>query len=150
MEKFYYTMTLICFLPLIYLSLEDIKKQQISRNITLFTVFFALSFHSLTLILYEYEPSYQALLGGLVLGVPFLACVLLTKEKALGMGDVYLFILMGILVGLENIYLSLSIMVFTALTFSLFKYKKLSLKQKIPLVPFITLGIFLSVLLNLF
>ncbi len=146
MENFYFALVFITLVSLAYLSWQDIKEQQISRNITLFTVFLALLFNSIALIFFDYEPAYQALLGGGILGFVFLSYLLLTKEKALGMGDVYLFMLMGLLVGLQNIFLSLAIMVFSALLYSVIKYKNLDLKQKIPLVPFITLGIFSTIL----
>jgi prepilin signal peptidase PulO-like enzyme (type II secretory pathway) len=147
MEKFYFVFVLITFVSLVYLSWQDIKEQQISRNITLFTTFFALLSNSIALMFFNYEPAYQALLGGGILGAVFLLYLLLTKEKALGMGDVFLFMIMGLLVGLQNIILSFSIMVFSALLYSVIKYKNVNLKQKIPLVPFITLGIFSTILI---
>ncbi len=147
MENFYFALVFITLVSLTYLSWQDIKEQQISRNITLFTVFLALFFNSIALIFFEYKPAYQALLGGGFLGLIFLSYLLLTKEKALGMGDVYLFMLMGLLVGLQNIFLSLAIMAFSALLYSVIKHKNLCFKQKIPLVPFITLGIFSTILI---
>lgn len=150
MENFYYILIIICFFSLLYLSWQDIKSQEISRNITLGTVFLALLFNSIALLFYESQQAYQSLLGGLFLGSGFLLCVLITREKSLGMGDVYLFLLMGLLVGLENIILSLAITVFSALTYSIFKFKKLDLKQKIPFVPFITLGIFSTIIIVFF
>ncbi len=148
MENLYYILIIICFFPLLYLSWQDIKSQEISRNVTLATVFFALAFNSVALIFYNYQPAYYALLAALILGTVFLLCLILTKEKSLGMGDVYLFILMGLLVGLQNLIFSLSIMVLGALLYSIIKYKKIHLKQKVPLVPFISLGIFLTFVLT--
>ncbi len=147
MEIFYYTLIIICFFSLLYLSWQDIKSQEISRNITLGIVFLALLFNLVALLFYENEQAYQSLLGGLFLGSGFLLCMIITKEKALGMGDVYLFLLMGLLVGLGNIILSLAITIFSALVYSVFKFKKLNLKQKIPFVPFITLGIFSTIII---
>ena len=147
MENFYYALIIICFFSLLYLSWQDIKSQEISRNITLGIVFLALLFNLVALLFYENEQAYQSLLGGLFLGSGFLLCMIITKEKALGMGDVYLFLLMGLLVGLGNIILSLAITIFSALVYSVFKFKKLNLKQKIPFVPFITLGIFSTIII---
>ena len=147
MENFYFALIFISLISLTYLSWQDFKTQEISRNITIITVVLALIFNSVALVFYEYEPAYYALLAALILGVTFLLLLLITKEKSIGMGDVYLFILMGLLVGLQYIMLSLSIMVASALLYSMVKYKKIEFKQRVPLVPFISLGIFLTVIL---
>ena len=147
MENFYFALIFISLISLTYLSWQDFKTQEISRNITVITVVLALIFNSVALVFYEYEPAYYALLAALILGVTFLLLLLITKEKSIGMGDVYLFILMGLLVGLQYIMLSLSIMVASALLYSMVKYKKIEFKQRVPLVPFISLGIFLTVIL---
>lgn len=135
---------------LIVLSWEDFKSKEISKNLTFLCLFLLLSFHIFSLFFYEYEISYQALLACLILGAPFLLCVLLTKEKALGMGDVYIFMIMGLLVGVQYLFFSLSLVVFSALAYSFFKYKKIGLKQKIPLVPFITFAIMVTTILRFF
>ncbi len=147
-EQIFLFVVLTSILCLIYLSIQDLNTQKISRDITFFALFTLSAFHILALLVYGYEPSYDFLLGGVVLGFPFFLCVLITKEKSLGMGDVYLFIIMGLLVGYEFIFFALSITVLSALVFSVFKYKKLDLKQKIPFVPFISFGIILIVFLK--
>jgi prepilin signal peptidase PulO-like enzyme (type II secretory pathway) len=147
-EKIYLVLVIVSLSTLVYLSIQDFKSKTISRNITFLLLSVVFLFNSLTLLLYNYTFAYQALLGGLVLGAVFLICVLISKEKALGMGDVYLFMVMGMLVGLERIFFALSIMVLSALFFTFVKYKKINFKQRIPLVPFITIGIFLTVLFS--
>ena len=147
-EQIYFAVIFVSLICLLYLSSQDIKSKEISRNITLSLLFALFLFHAFAFLMYNYEISYQALLGCLVLGVPFLLCVLITKEKALGLGDVYIFMIMGLMVGLQSIFFALSFMVIAALSFSLIKNKKVSLKQKIPLVPFITFGIMMAFLFN--
>jgi leader peptidase (prepilin peptidase) / N-methyltransferase len=147
-EKIYLVLVFLSLAFLIYLSIQDIKSKTISRNLTLSLLFLLFIFNSLALLIYNSTFAHQALLGSLVLGGVFLLCVLITKERALGMGDVYLFMIMGMLVGLNQIFFSLAIMVLSALLFTFFKYKKIDFKQKIPLVPFITFGIFLTLLFS--
>ena len=92
----------------------------------------------------------DGLSGGLILGCFFLLIVLITKEKGMGLGDVYLFILMGLLVGIKYIYWALLITIFGAIIFSLIKNKGLKQKSKISLVPFIFLGCYMILLIKQF
>jgi prepilin signal peptidase PulO-like enzyme (type II secretory pathway) len=147
-NEIYFFILFVSFVLLIFLSLEDIKEKKISRNLTLITLGILLIFHIVAFVFFEYLPSYESLLAVVLLGSPAILCVLITKEKALGMGDVYLFMIMGLIVGSQYLLYSLSLMVLSALLFVLFKYGNFKLKRKIPLVPFITFGILVTTLLK--
>ena len=150
MESLYLFIILLVFLCLIYLSWQDIKTQEISKNITIFILLIVLFYNLANFFFFEDLTSYYSLVGGLVLGGFSLFCVLVTREKSLGLGDVYLLALLGLVVRLENILLALSILVFTALFFSLIRFRKIDLKKKIPLVPFISLSMLIVFLLDYF
>lgn len=131
----------------IYLSFEDIRSQEIS--IVPLYVGLALNIAHQVYLLFA-QNYVDGLSGGLILGCFFLLIVLITKEKGMGLGDVYLFILMGLLVGIKYIYWALLITIFGAIIFSLIKNKGLKQKSKISLVPFIFLGCYMILLIKQF
>jgi prepilin signal peptidase PulO-like enzyme (type II secretory pathway) len=95
--------------------------------------------------------AYQKLLGAVILGSIFQLIVLLTKEKGLGQGDVRLAIISGILVGMDNLVPWLYITIFSALIYGLVlaKKKKKFKGLKIPFVPFMVLGIIITLVMFL-
>lgn len=97
-----------------------------------------------------YNP-YNNMLGALILGSIFQLIVLLTKEKALGQGDVRIAIITGLLIGITNIIYWVYITVFTALIYGLIlaSKKKKFKGLRIPFVPFMVLGIITVVLISL-
>jgi prepilin signal peptidase PulO-like enzyme (type II secretory pathway) len=100
---------------------------------------------------FSYFP-YENLSLALMLGLIFLIIVLITKEKALGGGDIRLAIITGLLIGNSNSLPWLYITVFSAITYGLvIGYKKGSLKNlKIPFTPFMILGATVSLLIDMF
>jgi len=97
-----------------------------------------------------YNP-FNNMLGALILGSIFQLIVLMSKEKALGQGDVRVAIITGLLIGYTNILTWLYITIFTALIYGLIlAYKKKKFKDlRIPFVPFMALGNILILLLAL-
>jgi len=94
---------------------------------------------------------YQNFLSTLILGSLFQLTVLLSKEKALGQGDVRIAIIVGLLIGYNNIIYWSYITVFSALFYGLIiAYKKKKFKGlKIPFVPFMVLGTMIVILINI-
>jgi prepilin signal peptidase PulO-like enzyme (type II secretory pathway) len=92
------------------------------------------------------------LYAALLLGLPFFLTVLITKEKALGSGDIRIALISGFLIGRTNIMVWLYITIFSALIYGLILgYKKKSIKNlKIPFAPFMILGTVLSLLLDMY
>lgn len=87
----------------------------------------------------------------LILGTLFQLIVLISKEKALGQGDVRIAIIVGLLIGLNNLIYWAYITVFSALIYGLIvAYKKRKFKGlRIPFVPFMTLGCMIVLLFNI-
>ena len=89
---------------------------------------------------------YSGTLGAMVAFVFFFALVAISKEKWMGMGDAYLVILLGLILGWPNILLAL-MLAFTlgavfGLTLIALKQKKMS--SQIPFAPFLVLGSFIA------
>ncbi len=93
---------------------------------------------------------YQNIMSTLILGTLFQLIVLISKEKALGQGDVRVAIITGLLIGLNSLMSWGYITVFSALIYGLIiAYKKKKFKGlKIPLVPFMVLGIITLILIT--
>jgi leader peptidase (prepilin peptidase)/N-methyltransferase len=99
---------------------------------------------------WSFSP-YQNMLSTLILGSIFQLIVLISKEKALGQGDVRIAIITGLLIGFNNLIYWAYIAVFSALIYGLLiasKRKKFK-NLKIPFVPFMVLGIITLILINL-
>lgn len=97
---------------------------------------------------WKYTP-YENFIAAIILGTLFLLTVLISKEKALGLGDVRIAIISGLLVSYGNLILWAYITVFSALIYGLLITKGKRMKGlKIPFVPFMVLGIFVIILLG--
>jgi len=147
------------FLVLTFLAYFDFKKMEVHNTTSLYLL---ISLAILNILLYlifkdstgirvigewVYNP-YNNMIGAIVLGSIFQLIVLISKEKALGQGDVRIALITGLLIGMSNLLEWGYITIFSALIYGLilaFKKKKFK-NLKIPLLPFMVLGI-LSVLL---
>jgi leader peptidase (prepilin peptidase)/N-methyltransferase len=88
-----------------------------------------------------------ALIYALLLTIP----VLLTKEKGMGEGDIWIAFNIGLLMGIDKAILSFYLAVLLTLTFATVIYFKTGKfrKLKIPFVPFMISGAFLALLLDI-
>lgn len=91
-----------------------------------------------------------SLIGAGICGGVLLVIALIVKS-ALGMGDVKMFAVIGLLYGITNTYsiLLFSILIMAAVSFVLLITKKVTRKAAIPMAPFVVLGFMISVLLGM-
>jgi len=91
-----------------------------------------------------------SLTGGLVCGGVLLVIALIGKS-ALGMGDVKMITVLGLLYGLMDTYslLLLSMVVMAVVSVTLLLMKKVSKKTAIPMAPFVAIGFLLSIFAGL-
>lgn len=148
------------FLILAYLAYFDFKKMEVHNFLSFILLAFLLL---LNLGIYiksgsegyiqiteswRYIP-YENFIAAIILGAIFLLTVLLSKEKALGLGDVRIAIIAGLMVSYSNLVLWSYITVFSALIYGLLVARGKKMKGlKIPFVPFMVLGIVVVVLLG--
>lgn len=92
--------------------------------------------------------AYDNLLGALILGSLSQLIVLISKEKALGQGDVRMLLITGLLIGKNNLIVWGYLTVFSALAYGLtIAIKKKKFKNvKIPLLPFIVFSIIITLI----
>lgn len=88
-----------------------------------------------------------SLLGGLGIGGVLFVLSLVLKS-GLGMGDVKLFFVLGLMYGLADTYgiLLFSVIVMAVVSLVLLAIKKVSVKTAIPMAPFVVLGFILSII----
>jgi len=126
---------------LIVIFVSDFKYHLISDYILLALFVFSVLFH-----LGSGNPTptlIQSILFGLVVTFPIWLIYFISKERAMGLGDVYLSAIMGFLLGWQAGFLALYISFITGAIYGLvviiFKNKKL--KSKIAFGPFLVIGI---------
>ena len=135
---------------LIVIFISDLKYRLISDYILLalfvFTLVFRLvetqNFASLhgNFNLFQLISTY--FLFGLIVCLPIFLIYFLSKERAMGLGDVYLSAIMGFLLGWQAGFIALYIAFVTGAIFGLFIiiFKNKKLKSKIAFGPFLVIG----------
>ena len=88
-----------------------------------------------------------SLSGGLVLGGILFVLALILKT-ALGMGDAKMFLVLGLLYGLNDTYtvMLLSMVIMSVVSLVLLALKKVTPKTAVPMAPFVAVGFLLSIL----
>ena len=155
-----YLILITLFLTLTFLAYYDFKKMEVHTTVSFILMLILLLINVTLFFLFKdnlninilhnwnYNP-YNNILSTLTLGSIFQLVVLISKEKALGQGDVRIAIITGLLIGFNNLIYWLYITIFTALIYGfILAYKKKKFKNlKIPFVPFMVLGIIVLILL---
>ena len=146
----------IIFSSLVFLAYIDLKKMEV-HNLTSLILFFFLSVLNIVLFLIKRDITlangwqyiaYDNIFAALILGSISQLIVLISKEKALGQGDVRMLLIAGLLVGKTNLMIWGYLTVFSALAYGVVigLRKKKFKNVKIPLLPFIVLSIIITLL----
>jgi len=152
MNTFFTIFVLLLGAVLLYLSVYDLKYKAIPLIPCILGLVLAGVFVILNTILYGDDfllPTIpDAIAGGVVLATAVGALVYLTKEKAMGEGDIFLFGIMGISLGFSNLFTGFLICVWSATIYGVIValIKRKFHRLQIPLVPFISLGILLTLI----
>ena len=148
---------------LLTLSLRDLKSFEISSkplwimtfniiiiNLVCYYIYTIISNTTWMSLNITFDPV-RNLLFALLFGGVSTAIVFVSREKALGFGDILAFMCMSALLGSSYIILGLNLTVIGGLIFALIVgYKKKSLKgRKIPLIFFISLSIILTFIVDI-
>lgn len=133
---------------LIVIFVSDLKYHLISDYILLALFVFSLLLHLIRPIpfitIYNYLQPFitNHIPSGLIVGLPIFLIYFISRERAMGLGDVYLSAIMGFLLGWQAGFLALYIAFVTGAIFGLIiialKLKKL--KSKIAFGPFLVIG----------
>lgn len=92
---------------------------------------------------------FSHLVGGTLAWLFFFSLVFFSREKWMGWGDVYIGLILGLILGWPSVLLGLLLSFTMGAIFSLgiISLKKGGLKTQVPFVPFLTLGIIMTVFL---
>ncbi len=146
----------IIFSSLVFLAYIDLKIMEV-HNLTSLILLFFLSVLNIVLFLTKRDITlangwqyiaYDNIFAALILGSISQLIVLISKEKALGQGDVRMLLIAGLLVGKTNLMIWGYLIVFSALAYGVvIGIRKKKFKNvKIPLLPFIVLSIIITLL----
>lgn len=122
---------------LIVIFISDFKYHLISDYILL-----ALFIFSLPAVVLTKEGLINSIISGLIVTLPIFLIYFISKERAMGLGDVYLSAIIGFLLGWKAGFIALYIAFVTGAVFGIFLIllKKKKIKSKIPFGPFIVIG----------
>ncbi len=141
---------------LFYLSYYDFIKMEVHNIVSMSLMILLLLINIILYKIYGLDSSVvlfngyifnplSNLLGALILGSIFQLVVILSKEKALGQGDVRIAIIAGLLIGQNNFGIWLYVTIFSALFYGLIvaRERRKIRGLHIPFVPFMILGVLL-------
>lgn len=131
---------------LIVIFVSDLKYHLISDYILLALFIFSFIFHLSNNIIIEQWSNY--LISALIVAFPIWLIYFISKERAMGLGDVYLSAVMGFLLGWKEGLLALYIAFITGAIFGLvlILMKNKKLKSKVAFGPFLVIGTVLMLL----
>jgi len=100
----------------------------------------------LSLITNQFSVFFYSILGAVIMGGFFLFWVLVSKGKWMGMGDIKIGVLLGLIFGIYQLFTALFLTFFMGAIVSLIlmALKKKKLKSQIPLGPFLTAAAFIT------
>jgi len=134
-----------CFLIVIFV--YDLKHYLVADEVVYPAIIITLIFDAYVWIASgQFSFFYSAIIAGLIAGGFFLAIILISKGKWMGMGDVKIGILMGLILGLPQIFIALFLaFLFGAMvSIVLLALKKKKLKSEIPFGPFLVFATMIS------
>lgn len=150
---FYFAILTLSFCLLTFLGYEDLKDKEISASLTYLLVAISV-LYNLVLIISQteflwdgnYVSGIHNLLMGILAGLFIFLMVKVSKEKAIGVGDIFLFFIMGAFLGFNKFLFGFYITILTATVAALiYAVKKRTIKNiRIPFIPFIYFGIIIG------
>lgn len=144
-------MTLLLLISLALITVSDYKKQLVPNKIIVILLCawsLIMVIYVITMMEFGIKLLLNSLLGGLVAGLTFLLCYILSK-KQLGAGDVKVAFIMGLYLTSSRVVAGLFYGVFICSIFSIVQLcrKKMNFKSGLPLVPFLYLGTVIAYIL---
>jgi leader peptidase (prepilin peptidase)/N-methyltransferase len=133
-----------CFLIIIFI--YDLKHYIIPDKVLFSAIAIVLIYNLIPP--YDWHNILSIILGAAAASGFFLVIFLISKGEWMGFGDVKLAVLMGLLLGLENVLLALFLAFFFGAIIGviLMVFKKKGLKSEIPFGPFLITGTFIAML----
>ena len=129
-----------CASVMIVISVIDERTKEINLGLNLFIGILGL----LRLIL-DYKNWYYYLIGMAAVSVPFLIIVIVSKERAMGLGDVYLMAAAGLLLGWKHVLLATTLGCALGSIIHIIRMKVSKKGSELAFGPYLCLGIYLTI-----
>jgi len=139
----------LIFSFLIIIFVYDLKHYSIPNIIVLPAIVLSLFFDIyLWLSTGQFFIFLSSIIAMIIAGGFFLILVLISKEKWMGMGDVFMGMLMGLILGTPQIFVALffAFLIGAIISIILLILKKKKMKSEIPFGPFLVLGTIIALL----
>ena len=139
-----FNLIIACFLIIIFV--YDLKHYIIPDKVIYPAIIIALIFNFQFLIVNEFSIFKFSILSALGAAAFFLLIVLISRGKWMGVGDIKLAFLMGLILGFPNILVALFLAFFIGaiMGIGLIATGKKTLKSEVPFGPFLVAGTFLA------
>ncbi len=133
----------LCASCMIVISVIDERTKEINIGLNIFIFIIG----AITTAI-DYEVWYYHLIGMFVVSIPFLIIVLVSKERAMGLGDVYLMASCGLLMGWQHILLALTLGCVLGSIIHIIRMKASNKSNQLAFGPYLCLGVYLTMLIG--
>ena len=130
-----------CASVMIVISVIDERTKEINLGLNLF-----IGFLGFVRIVSDYRNWFYYLIGFLVVSIPFLLIVVVSKERAMGLGDVYLMAAAGLLLGWKHVLLATVLGCALGSIIHLIRMKAFKKGNELAFGPYLCLGVYLTFL----
>lgn len=130
-----------CASVMIVISVIDERTKEINLGLNLF-----IGVLGIARLVIDYKNWYYYVIGMFVVSVPFLLIVIISKERAMGLGDVYLMAAAGLLLGWKHVLLATVIGCALGSVIHIIRMKVSKKGNELAFGPYLCLGIYLTIL----
>ncbi len=130
-----------CASCMIVISVIDERTKEINLGLNIF-----IGILGLFRVALDYKNWYYYLIGAAAVSIPFLIIVIVSKERAMGLGDVYLMASAGLLLGWKHVLLATTLGCALGSIIHLIRMKVSKKSNELAFGPYLCLGIYLTIL----
>lgn len=130
-----------CASCMIVISVIDERTQEINLGLNIF-----LGLLGIARVILDYKNWLYYLIGLFAISIPFVIIVIVSKERAMGLGDVYLMAAAGLLLGWKHILLATVIGCVLGSIIHIVRMKVSKKGKQLAFGPYLCLGIYLTIL----
>ena len=130
-----------CASCMIVISVIDERTKEINLGLNIF-----IGVLGLARVALDYRNWYYYLIGMLAVSIPFLIIVIISKERAMGLGDVYLMAAAGLLLGWKHVLLATVLGCALGSIIHIIRMKVSKKGNELAFGPYLCLGIYLTFL----
>ena len=131
----------LCASCMIVISVIDERTKEINLGLNIF-----IGILGVVRLILDYPHWYYYLIGMVAVSIPFLIIVIVSKERAMGLGDVYLMAAAGLLLGWKHILLATIIGCLLGSVIHILRMKISKKERVLAFGPYLCAGIYLTIL----